>query len=148
MKVRLIQGHEHSQSAVAPPALEDVLRRIPGLVVQEVSRVRGLLLFFKIEDLAWLYPIGRATSHNYGGWGFRVELSTSDVEDEPVSFCICGVAAAEKDVRRPPRATKRNAEGELALRLNAVLDSAEVLRVFRLDARRVLPLERKAGSLL
>lgn len=144
MKVHIVDGAKHNAPTGPYPKLEDVLRRIPGLTVQIVHRATLFRLFFHIDDTKWLYPIGRAVSHNYGGWGFRVELDTCDVPGEAVAFCICGVAPGEHDLRRPPRRTKRGAGGELAARLNAVLDDAGVLRHFRLDPAQVAPL---GGSL-
>jgi hypothetical protein len=72
-------------------ALCEALAEVPGLTVTTSSAGGGqapLLVFFTVVDSRWLYVVGRAIDRNYGGFGFRCELATSDLPDRPVSYLL------------------------------------------------------------
>lgn len=79
-------------------ALEEALRAIPGVTVQpwrptpQHASTQPLLVFFEVEDPRWLYLVGRAVDRNYGGYGFRCELSTTDLPEHAVGYLLTSEA--------------------------------------------------------
>lgn len=115
------------------------LQRVPGLTVTDFPkvistrpRIEPFLIFFCVEDPRWLYVVGRAVDRNYGGWGFRVELSTCDSPQHPVGFALMPVLAGEPDLRAPDINRPGAAVRALTQRLNEIMDNVRVLEHFGL----------------
>lgn len=79
-----------------------------------------MLVFFNIGELRWLYLVGRAIDRNYGGYGFRCELVTTDLPPHPVGFCLC---TDTNDLRGPPLVGRPalEAAATLAARIDRLL---------------------------
>lgn len=112
------------------------LETIPGVVIRCVDSGRGrgpLMVFFDIKDHRWLYVIGRACDRNYGGYGFRCELSTTDLPERPVGF-VLWTDTALNDLRGPPLKGREayRAANALALRILDILYNSSVLEHFGL----------------
>ncbi len=98
----------------------------------------GLRVFFSVAESPWLYVVGRAIDRNYGGYGFRVELVSTDIPADAVGHCLTMIDAGDSDLRAST-ADPFTAALALALRLHYILDNEHVLRHFGLDPTRVSP---------
>lgn len=92
-----------------------------------------VMVFFDVGDMRWLYVIGRALDRNYGGYGFRCELSTCDLPERPVGFLLLS-ETGEQDLRGPSLQGEEayRAADALAKRIREILASPHILSHFGL----------------
>lgn len=117
--------------------LAAALNSIPGIQVDLVggcARHESLTVFFRAQDLRWLYIIGRAVDRNYGGYGFRCELSTTDLPEKAVGFML---VTDTDDLRGPPLKGEHAlaAADQLADRIEELMSPAalHVRKLFNLE---------------
>lgn len=135
-----VGGRVHVRANPLDPevsSLVDALNAIPTVRTTESCCGHGtepLRVFFEVEDMAWLYVVGRAIDRNYGGYGFRCELTTTDLPERPVGFVL--VTDTDDPLRGPPLLGQAayEAADALAGRIRDLLTRDGVLRHFNLRA--------------
>ena len=95
--------------------LTAALLRIPAVSKVDTRVDAGYVQAFVTFDFSrpqWLYIVGRAIDRNYGGYGFRCELHTTDEPTAPLYLYI----SSESGIHRGPELRYEEAfQGAIAL---------------------------------